>query len=116
MPSAEGQGKAQRRWLRAWDAYASTTAGLAEPFAQRVALAVTEDMVGFWVLWQLYGGYEGLQEHFGMSRASVFRKVKRFRRLFGEHPDVFEFPGITIDLEAYLAGIGGKVPEQPDEI
>ena len=47
-------------------------------------------------------GFEGLQR-FGYSEATIYRKVKRFRRVFGEHPDVFDFPGITIDYEAYWA-------------
>jgi hypothetical protein len=39
-----------------------------------------------------------------MSRSSIYRRIKLFRRLFGMHPDDYMFPGVTIDLDAYLRG------------
>ena len=39
----------------------------------------------------------------GMHRATIFRKVNRFRQIYGVHPDVFELPGVTIDLRTYWA-------------
>jgi hypothetical protein len=35
-----------------------------------------------------------------MSRSSIYRRIKLFRRVFGMHPDDYEFPGVTIDLDA----------------
>ena len=39
-----------------------------------------------------------------MARTTIFRRIKRFRLLTGFHPDEYELPGITVDLEAYWAG------------
>ena len=37
----------------------------------------------------------------GMSRASIYRRIKLFRIAFGAHPDEFVMPGVTLDLAAY---------------
>jgi hypothetical protein len=107
MPSVEGQGNAQSGWRRAWDAYSSTVnraaRPAAEPAARWIATRTTEDMVGFWLIWHLEGGFEGLQR-LGMSRSAIYRRISRFRKIFGEHPDVYRFPGVTVDVEAYLRG------------
>ena len=103
MPSAEGHGRARSRFQQAWDAYANAVKPATEPAARWVAGRVTEDLVGFWLLWQLQGGFEGLQK-LGMSRSAIYRRIKLFRRLFGAHPDDFDMPGVTIDVEAYLRG------------
>ncbi len=108
MPSPEGQGNAAGRWRQAWDAYARTVnrvAGpalipLVEPVAAKSAGRIVEDLVGFWLLWHLEGGFEGLQR-LGMSRSG--RRIASFRKHFGAHPDEFSFPGVTINLPAYLA-------------
>lgn len=109
MPSAEGRGRARR----AWDAYVRTTNKVARPVVEMtplgdslrsVSASTVSDLVGFWVLWHTYGGFEGLLA-LGMSRSSIFRKVALFRRVFGAHPDEYSIPGITIDL--------AKVHEQP---
>lgn len=104
MQSPEGAGKARR----AWDAYARTVNKVAapvvmpvlDPAIQRLAHSMTVDMLGFWMAWHIYGGFEGLVE-FGMHPSTVWRKVKRFRTVFGEHPDTYEFPGVKLDPEAY---------------
>lgn len=113
MPSSEGQGIARSRWQRAWDAYASTVQKVAtpvlEPAIRPVAVWLagrwTEELVGFWLVWHLEGGFEGLQQ-LGMSRSAVYRRVQMFRKVFGAHPDEFSFPGVTIDVDAYLAANG----------
>lgn len=107
--SPEGRGLARR----AWDAYAKKVNATAaakkvnavavpalEPSIRRYATGVTVDMVGFWMMWHLHGGFEGLVK-FGMHPSTVWRKVNRFRTLFGEHPDEYRFPGVTIDATAY---------------
>jgi hypothetical protein len=105
-PSPEGRGIAKR----AWDTYAAavnktigpTVHPLVRSAAEPLARAWAVDLVGFWVVWHLHGGFEGL-ERFGYHRATIYRKIKRFRLLFGAHPDEYEFPGITLDPEAYWA-------------
>jgi hypothetical protein len=61
------------------------------------------DLIGFWAVWHLEGGFEGLQA-MGMSRASIYRRIKLFRIAFGAHPDEFEMPGITLDLKDFREG------------
>ena len=61
------------------------------------------DLIGFWAVWHLEGGFEGLQR-MGMSRASIYRRIKLFRIAFGAHPDEFEMPGIKLDLVDFRDG------------
>jgi hypothetical protein len=103
METPEGRGIARR----AWDAYAGAvekvTTPAIRPLAQKYAAGSIVDLVGFWAVWHLEGGFEGLQR-MGMSRASIYRKIKLFRVAFGAHPDEFEMPGITLDLVAFREG------------
>jgi hypothetical protein len=92
MPSAEGQGRARQ----AWEAYVSTVSKAARPLATKYATNKVEGLVGFWVLWHAYGGFENLIE-LGFSPSSVHRRVKAFRQVFGEHPDTFQFKGLELD-------------------
>jgi hypothetical protein len=109
-PSPEGQGIAAGRWRKAWDAYSRTVnkaaRPLVEPAAEKVAWwyagKLVEDLAGFWLLWHLEGGFEGLQK-LGMSRSAIYRRVTAFRKHFGVHPDEYRMPGVTIDLPVYLA-------------
>src|SRR5689334_20881302 len=106
MPSAEGRGLARA----AWDGYVKASNKVFRPAVETlfgraigsVSAGAVSDLVGFWVLWKLYGGFEGLRG-LGMSRSSIYRKTALFRQLFGAHPDEYEFPGITIDLPTYWA-------------
>src|SRR5438046_2774709 len=74
MDSPEGKGRARR----AWDAYAAavnkTVGPVLVPIISRAAEPVArewvEDLVGFWILWHLYGGFEGL-ERYGFHRATI---------------------------------------------
>jgi|JI10StandDraft_1071094.scaffolds.fasta_scaffold240777_1 hypothetical protein len=95
--SAEGAGIARR----ALDAYASSTQRatgvVLDPMAKAWARRFTEDTMGFWLLWHLLGGFEGL-ERFGMHKSTIWRKVRKFRQNNGgKHPDEFEMPGVVID-------------------
>ena len=102
--SPEGRGRARR----AWDAYARRVSKVASPVAvpllepaiSRVAHNMTVDLLGFWMAWHIYGGFEGLVE-FGMHPSTVWRKVRRFRQVFGAHPDEYRFPGVQIDPVKY---------------
>jgi len=102
MESPEGKGIARRTW----DRYASAVnRSPMSPYLQQVlkpyGATAAADMVGFWVVWHLEGGFEGLLE-LGMSRATIYRKVKRFRQITGTHPDEFTMPGVTLDVGEYL--------------
>ena len=103
MESPEGRGIARR----AWDGYTGAVGKVAtpalRPFVRMYAAGSIVDLVGFWAVWHLEGGFEGLQR-MGMSRASIYRRVKLFRIAFGAHPDEFVMPGITLDLVAFREG------------
>lgn len=107
MESYEGKGRARR----AWDAYVSGVHKASSPVVHPVAVYVSgrlaaaqiEELVGFWILWQLQGGFDGLRR-MGMARSTIYKRISGFRAAFGEHPDVFELPGVTIDASKYWAG------------
>ena len=61
------------------------------------------DLYGFWLCWHLEGGFEGLRR-VGMSRSAIYRRIRLFRRAFNAHPDEFQMPGVSIDLEAFHGG------------
>jgi hypothetical protein len=107
MESPEGRGVARR----AWDGYTGAIGKVAtpalRPLVRLYAAGSIVDLVGFWAVWHLEGGFEGLQR-MGMSRASIYRRIKLFRMAFGAHPDEFEMPGITLDLVAYREGWAEK--------
>ena len=107
MPSPDGEGVAKGRWVKAWDAYVKAVRPFTDPLAKPlgplvapIARGATFDLIGFWFVWHTCGGFEGLQSQLGMSRSAIYRRVSMFRRTFGEHPDVYRFPGVAIDLEA----------------
>lgn len=97
MESPEGRGIARR----AWEAYSRTVQRAAEPAARRVAAPLGVDLIGFWLTWHLEGGFEGLRR-LGMSRASIYRRISRFRKITGKHPDEWVMPGVAIDVKEYL--------------
>lgn len=107
MESAEGKGLARR----AWDSYVKTTnrvlgpalGPLIEPTAKKIGASVTADLMGFWLVWHLEGGFEGCRR-LGMSRSAIYRRIKIFRSALGVHPDEFVLHGVTLDLAAYAAG------------
>jgi hypothetical protein len=98
MDSPEGAGLARR----AWHAYAKglhkVGAPVIDPFAAGLARKWLGEMIGFWVLWHVYGGFDGL-ERMGMHKTTIWRKVKKFRMMFKEHPDTYRFDGIELDLD-----------------
>jgi hypothetical protein len=110
MESPEGRGIAR---TKAWQQYRAfvdrnvtpVIAPFVKPAVAPVARQMVEDMIGFWVMWHLYGGFEGL-EGFGMHKSTIWRKVSRFRQMTGEHPDEFKMPGVEIDAAKYWAASG----------
>ena len=101
METPEGQGVARRAWEATW----AVQGGDSGAPAVGVAVCGGEHRrpVRLWVVWHLEGGFEGMQR-MGMSRASIYRRIKLFRIAFGAHPDEFEMPGITLDLVAFREG------------
>lgn len=103
MPSAEGRGRARAAWDAYQDGAKKVLDPALDPIARHYASGTASELIGFWVLWHVHGGFAGLLK-WGMPRTTIFRKVKRFREIFGVHPDEQEFPGISIDVAAYWAG------------
>jgi hypothetical protein len=100
MPSPEGRGIARR----AWEAYSRAVNRVVVPplmpLIRDVSTSTVADLIGFYVMWHLLGGFEGLRE-LGMSRSAIYRRISAFRSAFGVHPDEADFPGITLDVSAY---------------
>jgi len=115
MPSPEGEGRAKDALEAAWEKRLKSRKAIntkvfaAMPEVKNVlkgyASARMFDAIGFWVMWQLNGGFEGLQKATGLSRSGMFRRIALFREVFGEHPDVYEFPGLTVDPVAFVEGM-----------
>lgn len=103
MESPEGRGKARRAWDLYVGAVGKVSTPVLRPFVEMYAAGSIVDLIGFWVVWHLEGGFEGLRA-MGMSRASIYRRVKLFRIAFGTHPDEFEMPGVLLDLAAHREG------------
>lgn len=115
MPSPEGEGRAKNALEAGWQKYFKFNKAINEPmyaampFLRNLNKGYTAsrvfDAFGFWVWWRLCGGFEGVQKQLGLSRSAVFRRIALFREVFGEHPDVFDFPGITVDPVAFAEGM-----------
>jgi hypothetical protein len=104
MPSPEGLGRARGRFERAWAAYVNALRPVSEPLARVIGRELTFDLMGFWLTWQLHGGFEGMQADLKMSRSAIYRRISAFRRATGQHPDEFKLPGVEISVAKYLAG------------
>jgi hypothetical protein len=118
MPSPEGEGRAKTALDSGYETYVKANASVNRrifgAFPElRTALrgyasARLFDLFGFWVMWRLTGGFEGMQKSLGVSRAGMFRRIAQFREVFGEHPDVYEFPGVTVDPVKFAEGMAER--------
>ncbi|MHB8439974.1 MAG: hypothetical protein ACYDD4_12550 [Acidimicrobiales bacterium] len=79
------------------------------------------ELAGFWVAWHLAGGFAGL-ERWGWNRSTIFRKVRRFRAVFDQHPDTYRFSWLRADWEKgygeflrRLVNIGQRYYEPVDD-
>lgn len=118
MPSPEGEGRAKSALESAFETYFKANKAVnkrmfaAFPELKSVlrgyASSRAIDLFGFWLLWQIMGGFEGMQNGLGMSRTAMFRRIAMFREVFGEHPDVYQFPGVTIDPGEFLRGMAER--------
>jgi hypothetical protein len=111
MESAEGYGQARQVWIKALNKYLGAmdrAAGpVVEPLLRPIAARLEAELMGFWLLWHLEGGFEGLRQ-LGMSRTTIYRKIKYFRLATGEHPDEYKLAGVNINVEKYLAATVSK--------
>ena len=115
MPSPEGEGRAKTAYESAYEVYLKTNTAInkrlfgAFPELREMLRGYTGarlvDLFGFWLMWQACGGFEGTQKALGISKSQMYRRIALFREVFGEHPDVCEFAGITVDSVEFLAGI-----------
>lgn len=106
MESAEGKGIARGRREDSGRRFGDTrrVRTVLEMLSRRSRAAQVSDLVGFWLMWHLHGGFEGLED-LGMDRSTIFRRVKRFRTLFGKHPDEYVLPGVSVNLHEYRKAI-----------
>jgi len=56
--------------------------------------------MGFWLSWHLYGGFDGLKRA-GWQERTIYRRLKRFRMVFGKHPDEYEISGVELDPQVF---------------
>jgi hypothetical protein len=111
-PSPEGHGHAREAWEHYHLTLASDEAaeayGMApatgpadlDPVARDdlfAALVEESELLGFWLAWHRAGGFAHL-EYAGWNRATIFRRIRRFRTTFGVHPDDYQPDWITLDL------------------
>jgi hypothetical protein len=116
--SIEGKGVARARWEGFVDQL--TPSVIEAVFEERYQAfgpswaKETSELVGFWIAWHLAGGFEAL-ERAGWNRATIFRKSRRFRTVFGAHPDEFQFDWINLDLKrAWNSSISAYLLDDPD--
>jgi len=88
--------------------------------ADAVAEAAKEESeaIGFWVAWHLAGGFAQL-EAAGWHRATLYRRLHRFRIRYGQHPDEYVFPYIKLNFKRYwtdqirrsMQGVSGSLDD-----
>jgi hypothetical protein len=125
--SPEGRGIASSHFAAYWNSIPEavraelsreTTVSSIEEFPALIrddaARAVVEDaeLIGFWVAWHKAGGFTGLETG-GWHRATIYRKVRRFRARFGAHPDEHRFEWIKLDLRRAWADELEDLRHQP---
>ena len=73
------------------------------------------ELLGFYLAWHLAGGFANLQQA-GWHRATLHRKIRRFRDHFGQHPDELFFPWLRLDLDkAWKEELAEMAhPQEPD--
>jgi hypothetical protein len=111
-PSPEGHGQARDAWEHyhltlashevgeAYGIAPATSAADLDPVARDdllSALVEESELLGFWLAWRRAGGFAHL-EYAGWNRATIFRRIRRFRTTFGVHPDDYRPDWITLDL------------------
>lgn len=126
--SPEGSGHARAAWEdfhlvlardlteEAFAAGGVTPAELADEAREDLLDAVIEEseLLGFWLAWWRAGGFAGL-EMAGWNRATIFRKVRRFRSTFGAHPDDYRPDWVRLDLaKVWRSALERRLSPDPD--
>lgn len=122
MPTPEGEGNAKDAYETAFETYYKVNKAVNQKvfgvfpemrtwFRQQTNARIF-DLFGFWLMWRALGGFENMQKYLGVSRSGMFRRIAMFRGIFGEHPDVYEFPGITIDPAEFATGLSERLKQQ----
>ena len=118
MPTPDGLGNAKGKWHSAWDAYSNAVnraaLPLLAPAIRSIARTLAFDSMGFWLTWQLEGGFEGVKKATGMSRSAMYRRIALFRQATGKHPDEYSIPGVQIDLAEYFNGMQPQAAGKED--
>lgn len=117
-PTPDGSGKAKAAFSKAWATYAKALEPMTKPLSGPLARTMTFDVYGFWIVWNLLGGFEGLMRSpeeggLGMSRSAVYRRIQMFRMATNMHPDDYSVPGITIDIDTYLKFVASQSGDTP---
>jgi len=131
VESAEGAGIARRKWFEFLSGVpkdALDASGLMDPNMLNFGVFTDEhrkmigrrakedaELLGFWVTWHVAGGFDEL-EKWGWHRATIYRKIKRFRDRYGAHPDEYKFNWIKLNLnrnwsDGLIRSLGGEVKE-----
>jgi len=63
-------------------------AGL-EPVVKEVSGRIIQRMLGFWVMWHLAGGFDGLMAKGWTSRTAIYRSRAEFHRFMGMEVEAF---------------------------
>lgn len=103
-PSPEGCGRAHERVQHLYEERRRFHEPDIDVPAAIAAAGLDPDLIGFWAMWHLAGGFDALVR-FGMHPATVWRKIRRFRTVTGKHPDECEFDGIQLDATGFLDAI-----------
>ncbi len=74
---------------QAWEAYVDFLKPVMEPVSKRVAGHTVERLLGFWLMWHIYGGMEALIGSGVLARTTVYRQRVEFQHVYGV--DVTEF-------------------------
>ncbi len=125
MPSPEGEGRAKSALESAYETYYKVNkAANKRPFGafpelrqmlRGYAGARVLDLIGFWLMWHLCGGFENTQKALGISKSQMYRRIAQFREAFGKHPDVYEFEGIDLDPAKFAAGFAARYPPRKED-
>jgi len=131
IESAEGAGIARRKWFQflsgvpkdaldasgIMDPSIVSFGGFTDEHRKMFEKRAKEDseLLGFWLTWHVAGGFDEL-EKWGWHRATIYRKIKRFRERYGAHPDEYNFNWIKLDLkrawsDSLILSLGGEVKQ-----
>ena len=83
-----------------------------EPFAKGVARQTVQRLMGFWLMWHLYGcegdNVQPLIDRGVMAKSTAYRQKVEFYAVFGETVDAF-----LPDLAVVVRQFGAKSPVEP---